>query len=153
MGHFNSFCVSAGEFQVTVCGVAVCPFSRHKGNQSPQMPLKQGSNAAIMKLPFLSNKTNLHSPSILFLFFFVYTHTYLSPWLSPSLPPLSHNYPCFFALFPFLFHPDFIHLSSAPLTVPPSPQWVSKQHSRPLCFCLFLYSHVFCVLHFWTEFV
>ena len=26
----------AGEFQVTVCGVTVCPFSRHKGNQRPK---------------------------------------------------------------------------------------------------------------------
>ena len=25
-----------GEFQVTVCGVTVCPFSRHKGNQRPK---------------------------------------------------------------------------------------------------------------------
>ena len=25
-----------GEFQVTVCGVTVCPFSRHNGNQRPK---------------------------------------------------------------------------------------------------------------------
>ena len=25
-----------GNFQVTVCGVTVCPFSRHKGNQRPK---------------------------------------------------------------------------------------------------------------------
>ena len=25
-----------GEFQVTVCGVTVCPFSRHKGNRRPK---------------------------------------------------------------------------------------------------------------------
>ena len=25
-----------GEFQVTVCGVTVCPFSEHKGNQRPK---------------------------------------------------------------------------------------------------------------------
>ena len=28
--------IIAGEFQVTVCGVTVCPFSRHKGNQRPK---------------------------------------------------------------------------------------------------------------------
>ena len=27
---------TTGEFQVTVCGVTVCPFSRHKGNQRPK---------------------------------------------------------------------------------------------------------------------
>ena len=26
----------AGESQVTVCGVTVCPFSRHEGNQRPK---------------------------------------------------------------------------------------------------------------------
>ena len=34
-----------------VCGVAVCPFSR-QGKSETQMPLKQGSNASVMKLPF-----------------------------------------------------------------------------------------------------
>ena len=40
------------EFQVTVCGVTVSPFSRRKGNQRPKLPLKQGSNASVTKLPF-----------------------------------------------------------------------------------------------------
>ena len=34
-----------------VCGVTVCPFSGHKGNQRPQMPEKQGSNASVTKVP------------------------------------------------------------------------------------------------------
>ena len=29
-------CEQPREFQVTVCGVTVCPFSRHKGNQRPK---------------------------------------------------------------------------------------------------------------------
>ena len=49
---------NSGEFQVTVCGVTACPFSRHKGNPRSKCQ-KKASNASVMNCPF-SNKTNLH---------------------------------------------------------------------------------------------
>ena len=48
-----------GEFQVTVCGVTVCPFSRHKGNQSPKCLLNKAQMHLSRNCPF-SSKTNLH---------------------------------------------------------------------------------------------
>ena len=49
----------SGEFQVTVCGVTVCPFPRHKGNQRPKCLLNQAQMHLSRNCPF-SNKTNLH---------------------------------------------------------------------------------------------
>ena len=48
-----------GEFQVTVCGVTVCPFSRHKGNQRPKCLSNKAQMHLSRNCPF-SNKTNLH---------------------------------------------------------------------------------------------
>ena len=52
-------CHGPGEFQVTVCGVTVCPFSRHKGNQRPKCLLNKAQIHLSRNCPF-SNKTNLH---------------------------------------------------------------------------------------------
>ena len=49
----------AGEFQVTVCGITVCPFSGHKGNQRPKCLQNKAQMYLSRKCPF-SNKTNLH---------------------------------------------------------------------------------------------
>ena len=47
------------EFQVTVCGVTVCPFSRHKGNQRPKCLENKAQMHLSRNCPF-RNKTNLH---------------------------------------------------------------------------------------------
>ena len=44
---------------MTVCGVTVCPFSRHKGNQRPKCLLNKAQMHLSRNCPF-SNKTNLH---------------------------------------------------------------------------------------------
>ena len=49
----------SGEFQVTVCGVTVCPFSRHKGDQRPKCLLNKAQLHLPRNCPF-SSKTNLH---------------------------------------------------------------------------------------------
>ena len=49
----------SGEFQVTVCGVTVCPFSRRKGNQRPKCLENKAQMHLSRNCPF-SNKTNLH---------------------------------------------------------------------------------------------
>ena len=44
---------------MTVCGVTVCPFSRHKGNQRPKCLKNKAQMHLSRNCPF-SNKTNLH---------------------------------------------------------------------------------------------
>ena len=54
MAYFGGiFFADMGVGVVRIIFIAVCPFSRHKGNPEahPQMPLKQGSNAPVTKLP------------------------------------------------------------------------------------------------------
>ena len=53
----------AGEFQVTLCGVTVCPFSRHKGNQRPKCLWNKAQMHLSRKCPF-STKANLQLPRI-----------------------------------------------------------------------------------------
>ena len=51
--------LATGKFQVTVCGIAVCPFSRHRGNQRPKRLQKKAQMYLSRNCPF-SDKTNLH---------------------------------------------------------------------------------------------
>ena len=48
-----------GEFQVTVCCVTVCPFSRHKGTQRPKC-LENRAQVHLSRNCSFSHKANLH---------------------------------------------------------------------------------------------
>ena len=76
-----------GEFQVTVCGVTVCPVSRHKGNQGPKWLQNKGQMHLSRNCPF-RHKTNLHlEPTGKRCLWKV--HLALCPWLSNS----KHEWP------------------------------------------------------------
>ena len=135
-------CMSSGEFQVTVCSVTVCPFSRHQGNQRP----KRLQNKAQMHLSRTcpsSEKTNLHLELLGSYFLRVRGLESKILWFPKSGPSLVRrqgplpssslrlNPPCYllFASFEPLL-PLFLTTVSEVDQPPPTPKIVQKYDLR-----------------------